>query len=421
MKIVSAIDTAQLSYSHEHGASVPRQICMHVLGEARTDGRVMREAKALVEAGFAVSIVDIESDCTRPVTEVVDGVCLKHIMMSDWFVPTRFKPWFLVKMARMFVQSMISVLQTPADSYHAHEEMALPACYLAARLRRKPVVFDAHELPLSEQHITRWRRLCTLSSHLLKRMVPHCAGVITVSPPIAQEIRQRFGASTVQLLRNVPPYQQVAKSDRLRQHLGLSPDTRIALYQGNLQPDRELDRLVYAAASLEQNTVIVMMGKGPEETLKQLKTLIEREGVADRVRLLPPVPYAELLEWTASADVGLIIYAPQHSKNIQMCLPNKLFEYLMAGLPVLVSALDVVAEVVKTYDVGVVAPSLSPTDIGQAINTVLQDASALNRMSHNALAAAQSEFCWEKEHRQLIKLYQHIFNRVGRGSEGKRI
>lgn len=390
-----------------------KRVCMHVLGEARTDGRVMREAKALVEAGFTVSIVDIESDKRRPVTETVDGVYLEHIMMPFWFVPTRFKPWFLVKMAHMFILSMIHVLHTPADIYHAHEEMALPACYIAARLRRKPVVFDSHELPLSEQHITRWRRLCACSSQLLKWMVPHCAGVITVSPPIAQEIRRRFRVSQVQLLRNVPAYQQVPKSDRLRQRLGLSPDTRIALYQGYLQPDRELDRLIYVARHLDQNIVIVMMGKGPEETVKQLKTLIERESVADRVKILPPVPYAELLGWTASADVGLIIYAPQHSENIQMCLPNKLFEYLMAGLPVLVSSLDVVAEVIRTYEVGAVVPSLVPADIGKAINTILKDTSALACMSQNALAAAQNEFCWEKEHHQLINLYQHIFNKIG--------
>lgn len=412
MKILSAVDIVQALPGQMVNSS--RRVCMHVLGEARTDGRVMREAKALAEAGFSVSIVDIESDCARPLTETIEGVHLKHIMMPAWFVPTRFKPWFLLKMMRMFIRSAISVLQTPTDIYHAHEEMALPACYIAARLRKKPVIFDAHELPLSEQHITRWRRLCSLSSRLLKRMVPHCAGVITVSPPIAREIRDSFGASKVSLVRNVPAYQQVTKCDKLRQRLGLSPETRIALYQGNLQPDRELDRLIYSASYLEPNTVIVMMGKGPAETQEQLKTLIEREGVADRVKLLPPVPYAELLEWTASADVGLIIYAPQHSKNIQLCLPNKLFEYLMAGLPVLVSSLDVVAEVIRTYDVGGVAPSLAPADIGRAINTILQDTSALSQMSQNALAAAQNEFCWEKERRQLIDLYRHVFTKISR-------
>lgn len=411
MKILSAVD---LLPSQQNGkVSSAKHVCMHVLGEARTDGRVMREAKALVEAGFTVSIVDIESDSERPVTETVDGVSLEHIVMPSWFVPTRFKLWFLAKMAHMFIQSLIHVLHTPADIYHAHEEMALPACYIAARLRKKPVVFDSHELPLSEQHITRWPRLCACSSQLLKWMVPHCAGVITVSPPIAQELRRRFRASQVQLLRNVPVYQRVSKSDKLRQRLGLSPDTRIALYQGNLQPDRELDRLVYAARYLEQDNVIVMMGKGPEETVEQLKTLIEREDVADRVKLLPPVPYAELLDWTASADLGLIVYAPQHSENIQLCLPNKLFEYLMAGLPVLVSSLDVVAEVIRTYEVGAVAPSLVPADIGTAINMLLKDSSALARMRQNALAAAENEFCWEKEHRQLTNLYQHIFNKIG--------
>ena len=413
MKTLSTANTWH--FQDDSVAQSPTRVCMHVLGEARTDGRVMREATALTKAGFAVSIVDIESQHERSTEEALDGVDLKHVMMPDWFVSTRFKPWFLIKMARMFIRSTIKLVQTPADIYHAHEEMALPACYIAARLRGKPLIFDAHELPLSEPHITRWHQLCALSSQLLKRIVPHCAGVITVSPPIAQEIRRRFRPSKVQLLRNVPPYRQVAKSDRLRQRLGLKPDTHIALYQGNIQPDRGLDRLIYAATYLEQNMVIVIMGKGPEETQEQLKTLIQSQGVADRVKILPPVPYAELLEWTASADLGLIIYSPQHSQNIQMCLPNKLFEYMMAGLPVLVSPLDVVSEVIRTYDVGTVAPSLVPADIGKAISIMLDDKQALARMSCNALAAAQNEFCWEKESRLLIELYQRVFKRIGRG------
>src|SRR5205085_12652343 len=120
-------------------------------------------------------------------------------------------------------------------------------------------------------------------------IVRRCAGVITVSSPIAQEMCRRHHISQVALVRNVPRYQVVPKSDRLRQYLGLGPEVRIALYQGNIQPDRRLDRLVHAAVCLEQDTVIVLMGKAVKETLMELEALARREGVGDRIKIVPPI------------------------------------------------------------------------------------------------------------------------------------
>ena len=126
------------------------KVCMHVLGTARTDVRVMREATALARAGMEVSIVDIENERTRPREEEFNGIHLKHLVMPGWFIPARFKPWFLVKLVWIIIHGTLGLLRTPADIYHAHDDTALPACYIAARLRHKPLVFDAHELPLTE-------------------------------------------------------------------------------------------------------------------------------------------------------------------------------------------------------------------------------------------------------------------------------
>jgi len=384
---------------------------MHVLGTARTDARVMREATALAKEGYSVSIVDVESDRTHPVEEEIRGIRVKHIMMPSWFVSTRFKPWFLAKATWMLICGILRLIRTPADIYHAHDEQALPACYIVARLRHKLLIFDAHEFPFSEKSVTRWRRLHALAVSLVARMAPYCRGIITVSQPIAQEIHRLYRGPEVTVIRNIPMYRTVQRTDRLREYLGLSPETRIALYQGNLKHDRELDRLIRAAVFLERDIVIVMMGKGSKETLSELQMLIANEGVGDRVKIIPPVPYEELLDWTASADIGLIIYSQDYSPNVRMCLPNKFFEYLMAGLPILSSQLDVVADISRTYDVGQVVSSLTPADIAAAINTMLADPVALDRMRLNALESAQRVFNWEKELQQLIHLYDDILTK----------
>lgn len=385
----------------------PIKVSMHVLGTAHSDVRVMRAATALTDAGFAVTVVDIESKCKLQ-TEDIHNICMKHVKVSSSFIVTRFRRWAVVKALLLFIHSTLRLLQTPADIYHAHDVTALPACYIAARLRRKPLILEAHELPLSELDGAHRRWLRVLLTSLLSHMISSCVGGIGASPFYTKVLRNQYHVPNVILTRNVPPYQTVAKSDRLRQHLGLSPEVRIALYQGNVQPDRELDRLVRAARFLEPNIVIVMMGKNMGATQARLEALIASEEVADRVKIIPAVPYEELLDWTASADIGLIVYSPHCSQNIKMCLPNKLFEFLMAGLPVLASQLDAVAEVIRTYDVGQIVSSLTPTDIGAAINAMLADHDGLARMRRNALEAAQQEFHWEKERQQLIGLYHKV-------------
>lgn len=410
MKTVSipATNTTTKNEVQPVSTRAPIKVCMHLLDTARTDFRVMRDALALKEAGFEVHIVDIDRDPQRPAEEVISGVHFKHIHVPGWYTPTRFKPWFLAKMALAIIISTCALLKTDAAVYHAHVEKALPAAYIAARLRRKPIIFDAPELTLTDPTYARWRRLHAVVTWVLARVVPACEGVITASPLYARELQKQYRAREVTLIRNVPAYQTIAHSNRLREYLSLGPGTRIALYQGNLQPNRGLDALVHAARFLNPHIVFVMMGNDYRNTRTQLETLIADEKVAEQVKIIPAAPYEELLSWTASADIGLTILPQDYSLSIKLCLPNKLFEYLMAGLPVLSTPLEAVADILATYDVGQVISSSKPEDIGATINTMLDDEAALADMRRNALAAAEKEFHWEKEREKLIKLYRKL-------------
>ncbi len=130
--------------------------------------------------------------------------------------------------------------------------------------------------------------------------------------------------------------------------------------------------------------------------------------MSQQVTILPPVPYAELLAWTASADVGLILYDGGYSPNVQYCLPNKLFEYLMAGVPVLATRLDAVEALVAQYQVGAITPALAPQAVGESIRSLLNDPAHLAQLRHNALRAAQQDLRWEVEQEQLLALYRSI-------------
>ncbi len=403
----------KLSYDVETTAQdnattqMPIRVCMHVPGTARNDVRVMRAATALTEAGYKVSVIDIEYEHGRPAEEEIRGVHLKHVIMPGWSIYTRrFDPWFLVRAMVVLMRSLWLLLRIPTDVYHAHDETGLPSCYIAALLRRKPLIFDAHEIPTSMLSEGR-KGVKSLLKRCFLWLVPRCKAVITVSPPLVQEFSQRYHTHEVYLLRNLPRYQAIPKSDRLRQLLDLSPDVHVALYQGNLQPKRGLDTLVHAAAFLEPDIVIVMMGRSIRDMQSQLEAIIASEGISDRVKIIPAVPYEELLHYTASADIGLIFCPPGYPEP-QMQLPNKLFEYTMAGLPVLASQMDAVTEVFDTYGTGQILSSFTPEAIGTTINTMLADHATLERMHNNALHAAQEALNWEIESQCLIQLYQSI-------------
>jgi len=384
-------------------------VCMHIGQPARSSVRIMRAANALIQAGLAVSIVDIEHEATCPPAENLDGIGITHVVMPTWSVPTRFKPWFLLKSARMFRRRVFSLLRSRADVYHAHDGPALLACYVAAQLRRKPLIFEAYELPWSEPYFIRnlhRRVLRAVLVGLLHVMTRRCAGVITVSPPLVFELQHRYGSKKVSLVRNIPEYRVPVKSVRLRHQLGLDSTTRIALYQGNLQPDRALDVLVRAARFLAPDIVIVLLGAGRSQAA--LEKLIAQEGVGERVKILPPVPQAELLDWTASADIGLAIYPEGYSDNVRMFLPHKLFEYIMAGLPVLASPKEAIVEIIREYGVGRVAETLDAQWLGQAISAMVADKEALSALHRNALDAAQRELRWDIESQRLVALYRDV-------------
>ncbi|HZO72849.1 MAG TPA: glycosyltransferase [Ktedonobacteraceae bacterium] len=391
--------------------NTPIKVCLHVLRDARYDTRAMREAVSLTEAGFEVKILDVVDVPAHPGEEKTRGFCMQHMLVPDWQTARKSELRFFLKSVRLFLSSCRQLLLCPADVYHASELTALPACYIVAKLRRKPLIFEVYDLqfPAPATGVKFWGKLGGLLDYIQGWMLPRCAGVIATSPLHAEELRKRYHVTDITLVRNVPLYCRATKNDRLHQHLGLSPKTHVVLYQGGLQPGRGLELLIAAAAYLHRDIVIVMMGQDMLGTRSKLEAQISSQNVADRVKIIPAVPYEELLQWTASADIGITILPPSYSLNVRTCLPNKFFEYLMASLPVLSSPVPAIVEVVKQYDVGCIIPSLAPKDVGDAINTMLEDQEALLRMRENTGRAAR-ECCWEEDSVRLISLYQKTLN-----------
>ncbi|GCF10417.1 glycosyl transferase [Dictyobacter arantiisoli] len=386
------------------------QVCMHVLGPARYNYRVMNDAFALHKAGYKVTILDVVGSCDGCTKEVIEGISFKHVVAPGWFIPSQFKFCFVLKLIVMIMRCTFSLLLTQADIYHAHVEHTFLASYLAARIRRKTLIFDTPELTMFGPNILRWPLLRQMAIWIIRLMSKNCTVHITGSPLYKPILTDLYGNKCVQVIRHIPPHRVVVENTLFQQTLLLAPETQIALYQGNLQEDRELDTLVLAAVYLNPGIAIVMMGDDYGNCKSRLQTLIQREQLADRVKIIPAVPYAQLLDWTASATIGLTVLPPTYSLSIRLCLPNKFFEYVMAGLPILSSRLDAIAEMIQLYDIGHVLDEYTPYQIGQAINLMLADQDELLRMQANTRTALKSGLTWEEESQKLVQIYHKVFD-----------
>ena len=182
----------------------------------------------------------------------------------------------------------------------------------------------------------------------------------------------------------------------------------MVLYQGLFIRSRGLEQLVESARYFKCGR-IVLRGYGDRELEEHLRLLVKESRVEDRVSFAPPVPMTDLVRAAAEADIGVAPFLPVCLNSV-FCLPNKLFEYMMAGLAIVGSDLPEMREVILGHDLGVVFNPEEPEDIARAINELLTDDARLEKLRGNSLRAAQTIFNWEREGQKLVRLYDSVFD-----------
>ena len=322
-------------------------------GDVRRNSRALKQLRALAALGATVEALTFGPEADDPALE--DGIRLRVLAR-----PPGSGPRFFARAHRLFAQT---ARQIPARIYHASDLYTLPAMHAAARQHGTRLVYDARELyPFVASTAGRpWVRW--FWRFIEGRHIRHADAVFTVSDSIAERLAQTYGIARPPVLHNVPPYRAVASSGYLRAQTGVAPETVVLLHQGQIQRGRGGALLAEAMGEV-QGAVLVFLGGGPlKPTVKQQ---VAAAGLDDRIRFLDPVPPDALLPVTASADVGITLLEDT-CLNHRFALPNKLFEYLMAGLPVLASDLPEIRGVVETFDVGCV---VDPADRAALVKTL---------------------------------------------------
>lgn len=367
------------------------------------DTRVEKEARTLSGAGFSVTVV-CDSAANLPRLEERDGIRVVRVERSGPSIPG----WRFLHHSRTFMRALVA---TRPQILHAHDSDALGPVAAAARRLGIPFVYDAHDLWLGRPRRDRSRLYFALNqlffSILERRLISRSAAQMTVSPPIARWLERRYHLRHVEL---VPNYPETGSEPRLELRTRIDPqslaqEAPIILYLGGLMAARGLEALVQSIPLLRSGAHLVLLGQGAlESTLRRLAAEL---GVDQRVHLLAPVPSDEVVGWAASADIGVSPIVPS-CLNYRYSLPNKLFQYMAAGLPVVASDFPQVRDVVIGSDAGVCVDTTDPQQIASAIDRLLADQDRRGVMGRNARRAVEERYNWDVAARTLLEVYRPL-------------
>jgi glycosyltransferase involved in cell wall biosynthesis len=281
-----------------------------------------------------------------------------------------------------------------ADVVHANDFDTLPAGSLLARAFKARLVYDAHELYTFQEADP--PRLYVAAVRLLERMLARRAdAVVTVSEPIARELQRLLGlARTPFVVLNCPALSKAIGRSVVGRPLH-------AVYQGAVGLGRSLDDLLDAAA-LADGVELTLRVVGAD--LDSLRSEVAARGLESRVHVREPVEPADLVDALWEFDVGVIATRPL-SRNDELAVPNKLFEYLMAGLAIVVPRLSGLAEIVEREDVGLMFEPGSPTSLGQALTELGSSPDRVARLQERARELALGRFNAEAQRPALIEAW----------------
>jgi glycosyltransferase involved in cell wall biosynthesis len=292
-----------------------------------------------------------------------------------------------------------------ADVFVAHDLPMLPVARQAADRSGAKLVYDSHEL-YSEQEFSDWEK--KRWREIEARYIGGCDRIMTINPTIAAELERRYGMKNIGVVYNAEHRASFFSNEKLfHQAFSLPPSCKILLYQGGLSANRHIEALV-ACMQLVKNADIHLVVLGEGSLRKKLEKIAAHRRVAHRVHFHDAVPQKDLLRYTVCADGGIIPYQATCLNNY-LCTPNKLFEFIVAGLPILANDLPEMRSFIAGYDIGLLGDLRTDVAFAAAIDEFFSDRARLDHWCANAKTAAQS-VCWEEEEKKVIAAYNSLLD-----------
>ena len=291
------------------------------------------------------------------------------------------------------------LLFAKADLLVANDLDTLLANWLVRGNRR--LVYDSHEYYTEVPELMERPAVRRVWLAIERWIFPKLKTVITVNRSIADAYKERYG-SDVHVVRNIPMKRDLAPAPS-RAELGLPADRRILVMQGaGLNIQRGVEEAVLAMEHLPE-CLLLLIGGG--DVWPVVEGSVKEHRLEDRVRLIGKLPYERMMDYTCNADLGLTL-DKDTNLNYRFSLPNKLFDYLNAGIPVLATDLPEVARIVRKFDAGIVIPTADPAVIAREVKAFFADEAHVRRARANATFAAR-ELDGDVEMKRLIAVLKN--------------
>jgi len=363
-------------------------VSMFLANPFKPDLRVEKEALSLHQGGYEVGILSWDRECRFPEEETVDGVKVTRIRVAAPY--GRFLP--LVPRFLLFYLSLVlKSIRVKIDAVHCHDMDTLLPGVLVSRLKRAVLVYDMHE-SYPDFISTFAPRALVWLLRLVEPILIRRADLVIATSSMIADIATRAGAAKVIVVMNcfdpLPPL--VDEAREIRRSL-LRGDELLIVYIGGLFAGRGLEEVVQAV-SMVDGAKLFVGGYGPLEG--DLRSLAGRLGAGDKVVFGGEIDPADVPRYDAAADVLLATYKATDPNNV-LTIPNKLFESIAAGKPIIVSNIGEKSRLVSTEGNGIVVDPSDVAAIAEAIRTLKGDRRVYDAMA-SAAKGSQERYSWAR-------------------------
>lgn len=392
------------------------RIAIISLAPLTTDARVLRTVKALASAGHDTILVGFGPLPPEPIpgqvhlVEAPTPIAIRSAFLfgaspANLFPASAQLLYWLLRSRR---QARDIVARHRPDVVHANDWVTLPIALDAKRRFGSKLVYDTHELAVSEyEESLRWRLVARAHVAAIEKTgIAAADTVIAVSPGIVQRLGELYPeAPPAVLVRNVPDAQPAPFRP--------TPAEFTVLFHGLIRPNRGLEPLIASHPLWQKRHRLVIRGSGAGRYIAKLRQLAGSLPGADRIAFEPAAPPERVVETASTADLG-VISLPDTSSHNRYALPNKLFEYLAAGLGVIASDSPDMAEIVNAFRCGMICEATAPA-LAATINGL--DPARIDELKQNALRAAAT-LTWESEKQKLLAVYEALARTPSGKAEG---
>lgn len=358
----------------------------------KTSSRILKQCKSLQDHGCEVLVLS-KKNKDQLVHEVIYGVSIQRIPLFMKRFPSNFIFHFF-KFFEMYFK--IKNLNISCDVIDGHALYSLLIGYWLKKKNHAKLIFNAHELETEYTGLKGFNK--RIHKFLEKRLINKCDAVITVSKSIEEWYRNEYTIDNVSCIFNAPSYTDDFdfNNNYFREYFNISSESIIFLYQGGLEAARGIELLIDCFKILPSKYVVIFMGYG------SLSDYIKLEAKnTNNIFYHDAVSMTELKNVTSSADYGMSLIAPV-SLNEEYCMPNKLFEYIMYGVPVIGFNTKDQAEFIRQHNVGYVLENYDINSLKELILSI--DFKNHSYLKEN-VRKIRKDISWDSMEKQLLSIY----------------